>query len=139
MLSRTSEYALRAMIWLAKQGGSLVKTEEIAQEVKAPEAYLAKILQSLHKAGLLQSSKGLKGGYALAKPPQEISLFDVINVVDPCARIVKCPLGIQDHEKLCPLHQKLDDVHAEMERLYGTCFLSDLVKDKKSSPLCISP
>lgn len=136
MLSKTSEYALRAMAWLAKQKTLVFfKTEKIAETIKAPEAYLSKILQSLNKAGLVQARKGLKGGYALNKAAELISLFDVIMAVDPCQRILKCPLGISNHETLCPLHQKLDNVHAEMEKMFGSCYLSDLIGVKTSS-LC---
>lgn len=137
MLSKTAEYALRTMVWLAKQKPLIFfKTEELAEAVKAPEAYLSKILQSLNKATLVQARKGTKGGYALNKLPESISLFDVIVAVDPSQRILKCPLGIPDHETLCPLHQKLDNVHAEMEKMFGSCYLSDLVNGAKSSPLC---
>jgi Rrf2 family protein len=137
MLSKTSEYALRTMVWLAKQKPLIfLKTEELAEAIKAPEAYLSKILQSLSKVGLVQARKGIKGGYTLNKPPESISLFDVIMAVDPSHRILKCPLGIPNHETLCPLHQKLDNVHAEMEKTFGNCYLSDLVNDTKRSPLC---
>lgn len=63
MLSKTSEYALRTMVWLAKQKPHIFfKTEEIAEAVKTPEAYLSKILQLLTKAELVQARKGIKGG-----------------------------------------------------------------------------
>ena len=140
MLSRTSEYALRTMVWLAKQKPlTFLKTEELAEAVKAPEAYLSKILQGLNKAGLVQARKGVKGGYSLNKPAESISLFDVIIAVDPSHRILKCPLGIPNHETLCPLHQKLDNVHAEMEKMFGNCYLSDLINGTKNSPLCEVP
>lgn len=137
MLSKTSEYALRSMVWLAKQDPLVfLKTEEIAKAVKTPEAYLSKILQSLNKAGLIQARKGMNGGYSLSKSAADISLFDVISAVDPSPRFLKCPLGIPNHQILCPLHQKLDNVHAEMERLFGNCYLSDLIANGKNSPLC---
>ena len=137
MLSKTSEYALRAMVWLAKQKPlTFSKTEEISEAAKVPEAYLSKILQALNKAGLVQARKGIKGGYTLSNPAESISLFDVIMAVDPSHRFLKCPLGLPNHETLCPLHQKLDNVHAEMEKMFGNCYLKDLINDEKSPPFC---
>lgn len=125
------------MVWLAKQEPLVfLKTEVIAEAVKAPEAYLSKILQALNKAGLIQAKKGMNGGYSLSKQASAISLFDVISAVDPSPRFLKCPLGIPNHKTLCPLHQKLDNVHAEMERLFGNCYLSELIAKGKDSPLC---
>lgn len=137
MLSSTSEYALRIMVILAQQkDNSFLKGEDIAKGAKVPAAYLAKILQSLNRAGLVLAQKGIGGGYVLNKSPNKISLFDIINAVDPFTRIDKCPLGIAKHEMLCPLHRKLDSAYADFQKIFESCSLSDFSKKSEQSILC---
>lgn len=137
MLSSTSEYALRIMVILAQQkDNSFLKGEDIAKGAKVPAAYLAKILQSLNRAGLVTAQKGLGGGYVLNKSPGQISLFDIINAVDPFTRINKCPLGIAKHEMLCPLHQKLDDAYGNFQKIFENCQLSDFIETLEKPALC---
>lgn len=137
MLSTTSEYALRIMVILAQQkNNSFLKGEDLAKRAKVPAAYLAKILQSLNRAGLVVAQKGLRGGYVLNRSPDKISLFDIINAVDPFTRIHKCPLGIAKHEKLCPLHQKLDKAYGDFQKIFENCWLSDFLEKHEDSALC---
>lgn len=137
MLSSTSEYALRIMLILTQQkDNTFLKGEDIAKSAKVPAAYLAKILQSLNRAGLVIAQKGLGGGYVLNKPSDQISLFDIINAVDPFTRINKCPLGIAKHEMLCPLHQKLDDAYGNFQKIFENCRLSDFFEKHTKSTLC---
>lgn len=137
MLSQTSEYALRIMVILAQQKTHpYLRGEEIARGTKVPEAYLAKILQSLNRAGLVRAQKGIGGGYALSQPPSQISLFDIINAVDPFTRIKKCPLGIAGHETLCPLHKKMDNAYADFQKIFENCLLDDLLQNCEQPVLC---
>lgn len=137
MLSLTSEYALRIMVILAQQEvHSFLKGEEIAKDTRVPKAYLAKILQSLNRAGLVRAQKGIGGGYALNEPPNTISLFDIINAVDPFTRINTCPLGIAGHESLCPLHRKLDNAYADFQKILEDCSLGHLLQNFKHPLLC---
>ncbi len=82
-LSRKGEYALRAMVALAfnYKKGSL-QIHQISQREKIPEKFLEQILLELKKAGLLQSRRGSGGGYQLIKPPQQITLAEVIRIID---------------------------------------------------------
>lgn len=137
MLSTTSEYALRIMVLLAQQtDSSFLKGEDIAKGTRVPSSYLAKILQSLNRAGLVLAQKGIGGGYALNRSPDQISLFNIINAVDPFTRINKCPLGIAEHETLCPLHRKLDDAYADFQKVFEDCSLNDFSQNSQRSALC---
>lgn len=137
MLSSTSEYALRIMAILSQQKpDSFLKGDEIAKEAKVPAAYLAKILQSLNKAGLVTAQKGIGGGYILSKPSNQISLFDIVNAVDPFKRITKCPLGIPNHTTLCPLHKKLDDAYGNFQKIFKSCSLNDFA-NQEQPVLCL--
>lgn len=138
MLSQTAEYALRTIAWLASQEGSAQTTKQIAEATRVPPGYLSKILQTLGRAGLVRSQRGLHGGFTLARDPEEISPLDVINAIDPFRRIEKCPLGIESHDaELCPLHRKLDDALAQIESVFASVKISDLLKEaSKSNPFC---
>ncbi len=108
MISQTAEYALRAIVYLANQGVARTTTE-IAKTTHVPAGYLAKVMQSLSRAGLVKSQRGLNGGFTLAHDPHELSILTVVNAVDPIRRFAECPLGIPSHRRrLCPLHHRLN-------------------------------
>jgi Rrf2 family protein len=87
-ISAKADYAVRALIELAAQGGGPVKGERLAAAQQIPPKFLEAILAQLRQGGLLQSRRGAEGGYWLARPPGEISLADIIRVADgPLARI----------------------------------------------------
>ena len=137
MLTQTVEYALRAMACLAFNPDELTPTPTLAEQTKVPASYLAKVLQMLSAGDLISGRRGVGGGYKLTRPPEDISLLDVINVVDPVERIESCPLGITGHDKLCPLHHRLDQAAKMLMDLFGSASLADLIKDAGSSiPLC---
>ena len=94
MFSQTAEYALRAVVALADGGGKPLTTQQIAGMTKVPANYLAKVLQSLGRAGIVSSQRGLGGGSVLARPAAEISVYEVIEAVDSIQRIRTCPLGL---------------------------------------------
>src|SRR5438309_11370431 len=138
MISQTAEYALRAVVMLGSNPGSPRTTQQIAGKTRVPAGYLSKVLQALGRAGLVQAQRGLGGGWVVTRPPDEISILDVVNAVDPIQRITTCPLGLSAHGKnLCPLHRKLDDALAHVEEAFRSTSLSDILKTPgKSKPLC---
>ena len=82
-----------------------------------PAGYLAKVLQGLSRAGLLHSQRGLGGGFTLARSPNQLTMWEVVQAVDPLRRIRECPLGFESHETLCPLHEQLDSAIAAIDNL----------------------
>ena len=94
MISQTSEYALRAVVCIGGGVGRPMTTQEIAKLTRVPQGYLSKVLQSLSKAGLVHSQRGLGGGFVLARAIDDLTLLDVINAVDPLKRITRCPLAL---------------------------------------------
>src|SRR3954453_7757343 len=116
MLSQTTEYALRAIVWLANTADEPQTTEQIAKATQVPSGYLSKVMQSLGRGGLVTAQRGKHGGFLLARPPHEITVLEVVNVLDPIQRIRACPLGIASHgSHLCPLHKRLDAAIAMVE------------------------
>ena len=129
MISQTAEYALRAVVYLASQADEARTVQQIAAATRVPTGYLAKVMQSLSRAGLVQSWRGAAGGFSLTHAPEEVSVLDVINVVEPVRRFPECPLGLPGHAgKLCPLHQQLDDAARQLEAAFRRQMLSDVAE-----------
>lgn len=106
MFSKTCEYAIRAMIFIAKKSsnGSKVGIKEIAQGIDSPEHFIAKILQDLSRKGLVQSLKGPTGGFYLEKASLNYSLADIVKSVDGDKIFSACALGLKQcsESKPCP-------------------------------------
>ncbi len=139
MFSQSTEYALRAAVWLAENEGSPQTTQKIAAATQVPPAYLSKLLQSLARAGLVHGARGVGGGFELASPAAKVSVLDIVNAVDPVCRIKACPLNLNAHRggRLCPLHRKLDDAIATIETSFRTTSLADVLgTNPRHRPLC---
>jgi Rrf2 family protein len=140
MISQTVEYALRAVVFLADQEGPRT-TQQIALHTKVPAPYLAKVMQGLGRAHLIHSQRGLHGGLSLARSPQDLTIWDVVEAVEPFQRIRSCPLDLKSHRaRLCPLHKRLDDALAMIERAFRETTVADILAEPTSSkPLCPFP
>ena len=139
LISRTSEYALRAVLWLIQEPARSQTTPQIAAGTRTPPDYISKVLQLLAKAGLVRSQRGLGGGFQFAGDPTQITVLAVINAVDPLERIHTCPLGLKAHgTNLCPLHRGMNDTVDQMEAAFAKTKLTDLLNTtSKSVPLGI--
>ena len=138
MISRTAEYALRAVVALGSNPEGPRTTQQIAHQTRVPSGYLAKVLQALSRAKLVISQRGLNGGFVLSRPLEQLTILDVINAVDPLKRIERCPLGLEVHgNRLCPLHRRLDQGIAQLEALFGATTISQRLAEQESDlPLC---
>lgn len=132
MISQTAEYALRAIVHLADKTEAPQTTQQIAEVTCVPAGYLAKVMQGLSRAGLVRAQRGLHGGFTLAVSAKKLTVLDVVQAVDPIARITRCPLGIQGHQTLCPLHSRLDEAAAMVEQALGASTIAELLLEPKS-------
>lgn len=139
LISRTAEYALRAVIWLIQEPARSQTTRQIATGTRTPPDYTSKVLQALAKAGLVRSQRGLGGGFQFAGDPAQVTVLEVINAVDPLERIHTCPLGLKAHGKnLCPLHCGMNEAATQIEAMFAKARLVDLLNtESKSIPLGI--
>jgi Rrf2 family protein len=139
MFSQTSEYALRVIVYLAGCNGEPATNRVIAAGTLVPQGYLAKVLQTLSRAGMVKSQRGLHGGTVLARDPHTLTLFDVVQAVDPIRRIESCPLALLAHGKqLCPLHTRLDQAIGGIEKILRNSTIADLMESKsKHRPLAL--
>ena len=137
MLPKTAEYALRATVWLARVPEKAESADQLAQSICVPRRYLHKVLQELVKAGLVRSQSGPGGGYRLDRDVEEITILDVINAVGQIERIRSCPLNLESHTSLCPLHQELDKAYAAMEDAFSRVTVAQVInRPSRISPLC---
>jgi Rrf2 family protein len=135
-LSKRGEYGLRAMIALAAPGPEgeppIIQIREIADREEMPAKFLEQILLALRNAGLLHSKMGVGGGYHLAKPPDEISLGQIVRVLDGPLAPVKCvsqmayePCRCPD-EETCGLRLVMGEVRNAIANVLDNTTLADV-------------
>jgi len=125
-ITRQADYALRAMLYLAKlEPTQRAATSQIAEEQHIPPSFLAKIISQLSIAGLIHTSRGARGGVSLARTPEEISILEVVEAIDGPIALNECtdnPSACQFGED-CPLRPLWCDTQAELvKRLRKTNF-----------------
>ena len=134
MISQAAEYALRAMLLLALRSAPPLTTSQIAAQTRIPGGYLSKVLQTLVRSGLLISQRGVNGGFVLSRPPESLTMMDIVTAIDPSHRVRSCPLTRQ--VKLCPLHRRIDAAVAAAEHELRRTTLADLIDQQKQTPAC---
>ncbi|MFO0927493.1 MAG: Rrf2 family transcriptional regulator [Gemmataceae bacterium] len=141
MFSQKVEYALRAVAHLSHECPAARTVEQIARATKVPQAYLAKVVQELVRGGILRSQRGIGGGISMAKSPDNLTILEVVNAVDPIHRIKTCPLELGGHgTNLCPLHRRLDNAMAMVENAFRGTTLGEVLSEPDSNkPLCDVP
>ena len=129
MFSQTVEYALRAVIYLAQhQAEGPIGNRLIADATQVPTSYLSKVLHDLARNDILVSRRGVGGGFQLAVSPDDLSVLDVVNAVDPIKRITGCPLSLPAHcRQLCPMHARLDESLAMVEKSLGGSTIREMM------------
>jgi Rrf2 family transcriptional regulator, iron-sulfur cluster assembly transcription factor len=129
--SRSSEYAIRAFVHLARApSGSYVMVKHIAAAEGIPTHFLAKILQQLARKGLLRSSKGPTGGFALRTPADEIRMVDIVEALDGLGEYQKCAAGLSEcsDEMPCPMHDAWKALRSRIMDYLGRNTIEDLAK-----------
>ena len=125
-ITRQADYAVRAVRYLAEMApGKRAATSLVASEQKIPPSFLAKIISQLSIAGLLHTSRGAKGGVSLAKPPEEITLLDVVETIDGPILLNECVADSHrcSFEDDCPLKPIWGEAQvALVEKLRSTNF-----------------
>jgi Rrf2 family protein len=125
-ITRQADYAVRAMVYLTQLGPDRrAATSQIAQEKQIPPSFLAKIVSQLSVAGLLNTSRGAKGGVSLAKSPGEISLLEVVEAIDGPILLNECVGDGQDcaFGESCEIKAVWCDAQRELvDRLRNTTF-----------------
>ncbi len=133
MISNTSKYAIRALIYLELFSSPEQKKgiKIIAGELDIPSPFLGKILQVLVKHQMLASSKGPHGGFFLNRPAIDIPVMEIIEIMDGKETFDSCAIrtGPCDHMHPCSMHNKLAPLRGEIRMIFSTETIADLASE----------
>jgi len=117
-ITRQTDYAIRCVLYLSRADDRIVMVDEIAQEMGIPKSFLAKILQKLAKSGMLQSFRGVQGGFKLAKKTRQISLLDVIAAIQGAPAMNKCAVDKKTCHlsNVCTIHPVWLELRTKVEQ-----------------------
>jgi Rrf2 family protein len=121
MLSKTCEYGIRAMIFIAQHSrdGKRIGIREITAGIDSPEHFIAKILQELGRKGIVQSIKGPNGGFYLDEKGRQCSIAAIVRALDGDELFSGCGLGLRQcsHAHPCPIHSEFKKIREEIETM----------------------
>ena len=138
MMSKTAVHAVKAMVALAELSEKGFQgTASIAERIGAPQNYLGKLLQTLARAGVVQSQKGLGGGFQLAKRPEQIRLFDIVDPIDHLSRWTGCLLGgaLCSNDAPCAMHEGWAKTRDAYLGMLETSTVADLLSRNRPLPV----
>ncbi len=133
-VNRSTDYALRAMTYLAAQpAGQVAMVHDIALAQGVPPKFLARILQLLHKAQLVNSHRGIRGGFSLACPSEQITVLQVLEAVEGPLVISLCIATPQicDQAERCPSLSVWDRAQNAFTRVLASTTLADLATEQR--------
>lgn len=137
MLSNTCKYAVRSVIYLAlhQEEGKKIGIKQISKDLDIPTPFLGKILQSLAKQKMLLSNKGPHGGFSLAMHADEITLLDIVKIIDGLDAFDNCLIGMNtcksahDNGRPCPIHDQFCEVRKKMYTLFEKESIGNIVSN----------
>ena len=143
VLSKSSEYGLRALLYMVgKSGGQeYVSIREMSEQLDISFHFLTKILQSLTQANMLVSYRGPSGGVAFNIPPEKILLSDVVRVLEGDDFFDTCLLGLPGcgEKAPCPMHQFWKEIRGALQREFETTSLAEMGQTTLSRSLRLMP
>ncbi|MEN6338481.1 MAG: Rrf2 family transcriptional regulator [Phycisphaerales bacterium] len=131
ILRRNTDYALRLMVSLAKHGpDASISTRALAEEQEVPYQLACKLMQQLHAARLVESCMGARGGFRLGRGAGEISLLDVVEVVQGRLSLNRCLLNKSccPRTTTCPVRARMGELQTKMDEYLGGVTLADLIR-----------
>ncbi len=130
MFSKACEYAIRAMMYIVTKtsGGIKVGIKDIARNTDTPEPFVAKVLQTLSRSGIVASIKGPNGGFYLEPKSKMIPLIDIVKAIDGDDLFVSCGLGIKhcSAKRPCPIHYEYKAIRDQIITMLKTNTIQDL-------------
>jgi len=140
MLSRKCRYALEALKFMVENGKYFARVPEISASRKIPRKFLGNIMCCLKEGGLIGSKQGKGGGFYFTRSPDQITLLQIINVIDgplamlPCVGVKKACVSCEDYET-CAVKEAFTKIRKSMERTLTDCTLKDAVSGRKHTAL----
>jgi Rrf2 family protein len=130
LITRNTDYAVRALCCIAEQKQEVISADQLVKSLEMPRPFLRKILQTLNKEGLLNSSKGKDGGFALAVSPGEITLTDIMKIFQGSIRLNECKFKKSDcpYRSECLLKKKIDEIEKEVMAKLKAITIASIIK-----------
>ena len=132
MTVRAGDYASRALLSLALHDDAQLPTSvrDIAERTGLPQPYLEQILLALKGAGLVRSKRGVGGGYVLARPPEEITLAQIVEALEGPIGMTECSVAVGqcDRESQCGVRSNWQRVNSVVDHALRAVSLSDMLK-----------
>lgn len=130
LITRDTDYALRAVCFMAKNKDKVVCADEMVKKLKIPKAFLRKLLQILGKNRMLKSHKGQGGGFLLSKPAQRIYLLDLIRIFQGPLKLNECFFKklACPNKKTCALKKRIDKIEEYVIKELGAISIGSLLK-----------
>ena len=131
LLTRNTDYAVRAILYMARHPEALVSTADLDRDLKLPRPFMRKTLQALQKAGYLTSVKGYKGGFRLQRKPARIYLIDLMRVFQGEISLGDCLFKkkICACVAVCPLRRQVKSMEQDLLRKLKRVTIADLMKE----------
>jgi FeS assembly SUF system regulator len=128
-LNRITDYAIVVLAQMAREPERLVTAPQLAQDSTVPMPTVAKVLKDLAREGVLESERGVHGGYRLARPPAEITVLQIIRALEGPVSLTACVDGSEgncDVESLCPMRGNWDRVNSAIRTALAGVSLADM-------------
>jgi Rrf2 family transcriptional regulator, cysteine metabolism repressor len=127
-VTRDTDYALRALIYMAKLNGKTATVDEIAEKGKLPKVFLRRILQKLAEKKVLASYKGKSGGFSLLSHPEDLSVIDIMKVFQGDIDLTNCLLKgkICPDRGICSLRKKIKSINSTVIKELGKITIKSL-------------
>nr|NQU93402.1 Rrf2 family transcriptional regulator [Bacteroidota bacterium] len=127
-LSKTSEYALRIMSYMAMDDKKLHRANDIFESLQIPFRYLRKQMTNLTKSGIIISVQGKNGGYRISRSIGEISLLDIIHATGDQQIMTNCFFGFENCalNRQCAMHDKWDEIRQNINQVLASTSLAEL-------------
>jgi Rrf2 family protein len=131
-INQATDYGFRAVLFLAQRNEELVEAQTIASNEIVPMRYLLKIMPSLIKAGIVRSQRGIGGGYALARNPEDITLLDIVKAIEGPIQLNRCLTDEKYCSKQgppdCKIHKALSEIQNKLEKEFNHYNFRDLLE-----------
>lgn len=136
-ISQKTQYALRGIFELARRGGRSATVSELAVAQAIPRRFLELIFGELRQAGLVKTFRGSQGGQVLAKPASEITLGEILRIVEGPTNLVRCVSGAEDCPfiKACPFRETWDEAAQAMDAVFDRTTIQALLERAMASPV----
>ncbi len=132
-LKISTDYALRVMMYIAKAERT-VTSKELSERLLIPQSLVFKICKKLGNSGMIKITTGVQGGFSMLKHPEDISLYDIINLFEPTVQLNRClesdELCNRSATDFCPAHKFFCKLQRELEEILIGTTLKDLIENK---------